>query len=193
MSVRREGGARRVSNNGRCASNLVTDAVKHSALDTRHWRLHPVRRSSMDRGTLGEVGVDPHDRYCSQCFAFMLAPSPHLSGRGFGPRRSGGTLQLSTRCSSLALPPSRSLAVRIGWMWLASPFARSVTPGAASATSRMSVDVPRWARARNIIRGGLAIGRPFQLFIPQRVPTTTYRLAGTRNGHRLTTKRRLPF
>src|SRR5262249_56842597 len=41
----------------------------------------------------------------------VLAPSPHSSGRGFGPRRSIGTLQLSTRCSSLALTPSRSLAV----------------------------------------------------------------------------------
>ena len=29
----------------------------------------------------------------------VLAPSPHSSGRGFGPRRSSGTLQLSTRCS----------------------------------------------------------------------------------------------
>jgi hypothetical protein len=43
----------------------------------------------------------------------MLAPSPQWSGRGFGPRMSGGTLQLSTRCSSLALRPSRSFAVRV--------------------------------------------------------------------------------
>jgi hypothetical protein len=45
----------------------------------------------------------------------VLAPSPHSSGRGLGPRRSSGTLQLSTRCSSLALRPSRSFAVRVGW------------------------------------------------------------------------------
>src|SRR5262249_221879 len=62
MSVRGKGGARRVSNDGRCASDLVTDAVKHSALDARHWPLHPVRRSSMARGTFGEIGVDLHDR-----------------------------------------------------------------------------------------------------------------------------------
>ena len=45
----------------------------------------------------------------SQCFASVLAPSRQSSGRGFEPRWSRGTLQLSTRCSSLALPPSRSL------------------------------------------------------------------------------------
>src|SRR5262249_5914831 len=55
--------------------------------------------------------------------AAVLEPSPHWSGRGFGPRRSSGTLQLSTRCSSLALPPSRSLPVRFGWTLLASPWA----------------------------------------------------------------------
>src|SRR5262249_57715600 len=42
--------------------DLVTDAVEHSALDTRHWRAHPVRFPRMDRGALGEVGVDPHHR-----------------------------------------------------------------------------------------------------------------------------------
>jgi hypothetical protein len=45
----------------------------------------------------------------------VLAPSSHSSGRGLGPRRSSGTLQLSTRCSSLALRPSRSFAVLVGW------------------------------------------------------------------------------
>ena len=97
-------------------------------------------------------------RYCSQCFASALAKSLHSSGRGFGPRRSRGTLQLSTRCSSLALPPSRSLAVRIGWTPLASPFARSVTPGAAKVASKISVHATTWAPAGNIIRGELAIG-----------------------------------
>src|SRR5262249_55087890 len=43
MRVRREGGAWRVANDGRCTRDLVTDAVEHSALDTRHWRAHPVR------------------------------------------------------------------------------------------------------------------------------------------------------
>ena len=48
---------------------------------------------------------------------------PQFSGRGVAPRRSRGTLQLSTRCSSLALPPSRSLPVRVdsAWTCLASP------------------------------------------------------------------------
>ena len=48
------------------------------------------------------------------CYRFevVLALLPQLSGRGVGPRNSSGTLQLSTRCSSAALLPSRSLAVR---------------------------------------------------------------------------------
>ena len=62
MDVRRERALRGVSNDGRCARDLVTDTVEHSALDTRHWRAHPGQFSSVDRGTLGEVGVDPHDR-----------------------------------------------------------------------------------------------------------------------------------
>src|SRR5262245_12772195 len=86
----------------------------------------------------------------------MLVPSPHTSGRGFGPRNSLGTLQLSTRCSSLALAPSRSLAVRIGWL-LTSPSAPDVASGAANAASRMSVHATTRTRARNIIRGDLAI------------------------------------
>ena len=73
-------------------------------------------------------------------------------------RRSRGTLQLSTRCSSLALPPSRSLAVRIGWTPLASPLARSIAPGAAKVASKISVHATTWAPAGNIIRGELAIG-----------------------------------
>src|SRR5262249_59211618 len=105
--------------------------------------------------------ASPVGRYCSQRFAPMLAPSPHSSGRGFGPRRSGGTLQLSTRCSSLALPPSRSLAVRIG-TWLASPFARGIAPGADNATSTMKVHATAGGPTRNNIRGELTIGEPFQ-------------------------------
>jgi hypothetical protein len=72
------------------------------------------------------------------CGSSCLRPSPHSSGRGFGPRRAGGTLQLSTRCSSLALPPSRSLAVRVGsaWIWFAWP------PRAMPATSELRVSSP---------------------------------------------------
>src|SRR5215831_2324871 len=62
MGVRREGAVGGVSNDGRCASDLATDTVEHSALDTRHWRRHPGRFFGMDRGTLGEVGIDAHDR-----------------------------------------------------------------------------------------------------------------------------------
>src|SRR5262245_63614206 len=65
MRVRREGGARRISNDGRRARDLVANAVEHSALDTRHWRAHPVRCCGMDRGALGEVGVDPYHRFRS--------------------------------------------------------------------------------------------------------------------------------
>jgi hypothetical protein len=69
----------------------------------------------------------------------VLAPSGHSSGLGFGPRRAGGTLQLSTRCSSLDLPPSRSLAVRVGsaWIWFACPSARD--PDNICATSIIAI------------------------------------------------------
>src|SRR5215468_2368985 len=89
----------------------------------------------------------------------VLAPSPHSSGRGFGPRRSSGTLQLSTRCSSLALPPSRSLPVRFGSTLLASPWARGVAPG--TATMSRSVHATTRTAARDITRGELRIGGPF--------------------------------
>jgi hypothetical protein len=105
---------------------------------------------------LGESGADRR-------FAGVLAPSPHWSGRGFGPRRSSGTLQLSTRCSSLALPPSRSLAVRVGWIWLASALAGGVAPPAADATSRRSVHATTRTGEYNITRGELRIGRPFSI------------------------------
>jgi hypothetical protein len=61
------------------------------------------------------VDVRARAAHFSQRFEPVLATSLQLFGRGFGPRRSSGTLQLSTRCSSLALRPSRSLAVRVGW------------------------------------------------------------------------------
>jgi hypothetical protein len=105
---------------------------------------------------LGESGTDRR-------FAGVLAPSPHWSGRGFAPRNSSGTLQLSTRCSSLALPPSRSLAVRVGSTWLASALARGVASGAADATSRRSVHATARTGECNIIRGELRIGGPFDL------------------------------
>src|SRR5262249_38665405 len=103
---------------------------------------------------LGESGTDRR-------FAGVLAPSPHWSGRGFAPPNSSGTLQLPTRCSSLALPPSRSLAVRVGSTWLASALARGVASGAADATSRRSVDATARTGECNITRGELRIGGPF--------------------------------
>src|SRR5262249_9307233 len=93
--------------------------------------------------------------------ACVLELSPHWSGRGFGPRRSSGTLQLSTRCSSLALPPSRSLPVRVGSTLLASPWARGVAPGAADATKSSSIHATTRTRGRDITRGDLRIGGPF--------------------------------
>src|SRR6516225_7664893 len=92
----------------------------------------------------------------------VLALSPHSSGRGLGPRRSSGTLQLSTRCSSLALTPSRSLAVRVGWSWFPTSSASGATPGAANPTSRRSIHATTRRGARNITRGKLGIGCPFQ-------------------------------
>jgi hypothetical protein len=66
----------------------------------------------------------------------------------FGAAQAERTLQLSTCCSSLALPPSRSFAVRVGWTWLASPLARGgVAPSAANATSRRSVKATRADRS----------------------------------------------
>jgi hypothetical protein len=44
--------------------------------------------------------------HCDKTFA-------QASGRGFAPRLSKGTLQLSTRCSSIHFPPRRSFAVSI--------------------------------------------------------------------------------
>jgi hypothetical protein len=49
-----------------------------------------------------------------QSFEPVPASPAQRSGRGFGPRDSSGTLQLSTRCSSADLLLSRSLAVRAG-------------------------------------------------------------------------------
>src|SRR5262249_58809428 len=89
--------------------------------------------------------------------ARVLEPSPHWSGRGFGPRRSSGTLQLSTRCSSLALPPSRSLAVRFGSTLLASPRARGLAPGTADATMSRNVHATTRTAALDIPRGDLTI------------------------------------
>src|SRR5262249_24588793 len=74
MRVRREGGAWRVANDGRCARDLVTDAVEHSALNTRHRRAHPGPWCGMDRGALGEVGIDPHHR-------LRLPPTPGVLSR----------------------------------------------------------------------------------------------------------------
>jgi hypothetical protein len=67
------------------------------------------------------------------------ARADEASGRDFAPRSSIGTLQLSTRCSSLALTPSRSFAVRITPTSLASPSARAIAPGATNATSTRSI------------------------------------------------------
>src|SRR5215467_14462423 len=110
---------------------------------------------------LGESGTDRR-------FTGVLAPSPHWSGRDLGPRRSSGTLQLSTRCSSLALPPSRSLAVRVGWTLLASPWARGVTPEAA--TMSRSVHATTRTAGRDITRGELRIGGPFDSTGPRIQP-----------------------
>jgi hypothetical protein len=64
----------------------------------------------------------------------VLAPSPHSSGRDFAPCSSMGTLQLSTRCSSLAFTPSRSFAVQFA---------------AAVATSREAAGGICFVRAKN--------------------------------------------
>jgi hypothetical protein len=96
----------------------------------------------------------------------VLALSPHSTGRGLGPRRSSGTLQLSTRCSSLALTPSRSLAVPVGWSWLPTPSGSGAASGAANPTSRRSDHATTRSGARNITRGKTTprrgVGGPFQ-------------------------------
>src|SRR5262249_12914505 len=60
-----------------------------------------------------------------------------------GPRRSAGTLQLSTRCSSLALPPSRSLAMRSGPARMLSPACDGT---AANAIAKNPADIGERAR-----------------------------------------------
>jgi len=54
-----------------------------------------------------------------------------MLGRGFVPRLSGGTLQLSIRCSSVHFGPSRSLPVRVAGALaaLSSGFASSASAG----------------------------------------------------------------
>src|SRR5262249_17439368 len=84
----------------------------------------------------------------------VLAPAPHSSDVGFVPRRSSGPVQLWTRCSSLALTPSRSLAVRVGWSWLPTSSASGATSGAVNPTSRSSIHATT--------RSGARIGCPFQ-------------------------------
>jgi hypothetical protein len=87
----------------------------------------------------------------------MRAPSSQPSGRGVEPRSSTGTLQLSTRCSSLALPLSRSLPVRAGSVWtcFAPPSLRGVAP--IEASEGVSVTVATAWSATIFIR--IRIGR----------------------------------
>src|SRR5262245_22261362 len=117
-----------------------------------HSRRGGGRREAAGRGDPGRRlrggGASHHDRvarHAPACRAdelkptaavqrFSPAPSPHRSGRGFQPRRSGGTLQLSTRCSSLALPPSRSLAVRVGPARMSSPACDGAATNAIAST-----------------------------------------------------------
>src|SRR5262249_46342221 len=76
--------------------------------------------------------------YHDHLWLLVLAPPSH-SCHGFGPCRPGGTLQLSTRCSP-ALLLSRSLAVRVGsvWIWFACPSARD--PDDICATSIITIN-----------------------------------------------------
>jgi hypothetical protein len=62
---------------------------------------------------------------------------------------------------ALALTPSRSFAVRVGWTWLGSASARGIAPGAANAINRRSVHATTRTGARNITSGQLGIDGPF--------------------------------
>ena len=88
-----------------------------------------LKRASVSRSS-GQWSDDDFD---------VLAEGVVVGRRDFAPRSSMGTLQLSTRCSSLAFTPSRSFAVRISPTSLASPSARAIAPGATNATSTRSV------------------------------------------------------
>jgi hypothetical protein len=95
-------------------------------------------------------------RFAHRCEP-VLTPSLHSSGRGFGPRSAGGTLQLSMRCSSLALPPSRSLAVRVGSAAIpfACPSAWARPCAAQSAICAASATVISRTVARGIVKDGI--------------------------------------
>jgi hypothetical protein len=95
----------------------------------------------------------------------VFTSSTQRSGRGFAPRNASGTLQLSTRCSSMDFPLSRSFAVRaasaqncfglISWHD-ALPIAAAAQPQQHSkiATTRpkTSGPIPKFARARLTFR-----------------------------------------
>jgi len=107
-------------------------AAERMAICVRQARTPPLRHSSRPcsgpRQRPPEAGRDtpakrPSGRRYGQCvFGAAGAPSPAAgaggrgssgqSGRGLGPRRSRGTWQLSTRCSSDALSERRSFNVR---------------------------------------------------------------------------------
>jgi hypothetical protein len=70
-----------------------------------------------------------------------------------GPRRSGGTLQLSTRCSSLALLLSRSLPVRLGCVRAFSVAGSNAPPAAASpmCAARSAAAPPKTKRFSTVL------------------------------------------
>ena len=68
-------------------------------------------------------------------------------GRGIGPRRSGGTWQLLTRCSSEALSDRRSFKVNASW---ANEAEYSVNAIAAYNRARMSQCLARGSLRRSV-------------------------------------------
>ena len=105
---------------------------------------------------LSFFGAQAYTRRPTSCLAYR----PQLSGRGIGPRSSRGTLQLSTRCSSLALPPSRSFPVREGSTRtrLTSLSLFEAPPAGANPTCVISIIVMP-PKVRSIVEGN--IGIPF--------------------------------
>src|SRR5262249_38016110 len=111
---------------------------------------------------------------------FSPVPSPHRSGRGFGPRRSASTLQLSTRCSSLALPPSRSLRCGATRPGCCRPRALAPLP----TPSRVSPSNPHPASLPLLLHIGCGEARLHHFCIPSGTAPSSYASGGSEFGDR---------